>query len=204
MGYPAFLFFWRIYISRIFRETCAWIPLKASFDICKNIASKTAFAYFHPYTTWARAEKTVGWDGATETWVSLLLFYQAGTMFGIQEWIEEGRQIALHTTKRRTPEETLVIDGGFCHGHAGIAHIYARLYEYYQYPAFQSATEYWLTELQQFVEAQGGIMNYQEHRGEAGWYACDSLLGGSAGIALVLLNQYSKVEPAWDRMFLLS
>lgn len=128
----------------------------------------------------------------------------AGQMFDRPKWIEWGREIATHTLTIRLPEETLIVDGGLCHGYAGVAHVYKRLFDFYGEESFHQASTFWMQELLQFIEAQGGLLNFQELRGEAGWFRCDGLLGGATGAALAMLSYINPKPPKWDGCLLLN
>jgi hypothetical protein len=81
-----------------------------------------------------------------------------------------------------------VVDASICHGSAGLAHIFNRLYQATGQSVFRSAAEEWL---QHLVET---------------WCpdAEPGLLTGAAGVGLVLLAASTPHEPRWDRLFLLS
>lgn len=80
---------------------------------------------------------------------------------------------------------------GICHGAAGVAHVLHRLSVATGRSRAWEATQAW-----------GRALLRQLERGQR----CPEpgLLGGTAGVVLVLLSLASDVEPAWDRMLLLA
>jgi hypothetical protein len=108
----------------------------------------------------------------------------------------------------RPPEKTGVRDAGFCHGTAGLAHIYNRMYQATGNPALRRAAVYWLERTLDFyrrARASGASWVQGSRDGaEEGSWTGTGLLGGAAGVALVLLAATTPIEPTWDRMFLVS
>jgi hypothetical protein len=108
----------------------------------------------------------------------------------------------------RPPAETGVVDAGFCHGAAGLAHIYNRMYQATGEPKLGRAAVYWLERTLDFYRLardDGGswVRGSRDPAKEGPWNGT-GLLEGAAGVALVLLAATTSVEPVWDRMFLVS
>ena len=103
-----------------------------------------------------------------------------------------------------------VIDAGLCHGAAGVAHIFHRLFLGTGERRFAEAARSWFRHL---LEMRGG-----ERRGFAGfptwgpnrmgeprWIADPGFLAGAGGVALALIAATTpKADPSWDRVLLLS
>ena len=66
------------------------------------------------------------------------ILYQAGITFNDQKVIDFALEVLYHSTHRRTVEETQVFDAGICHGSAGVAHIYNRMWHYTKDPVFKA------------------------------------------------------------------
>lgn len=121
-------------------------------------------------------------------------------------WEHEAVALACRAAER--PEAaTKVVDAGFCHGTAGLAHLYNRLYQATGEPRLGRAAVHWLErtlEWCRLAEDDGGswVAGSADPR-QGPWTGID-LVHGAAGIALVLLAAATPVEPVWDRMFLLS
>ncbi|MEM7350298.1 MAG: lanthionine synthetase C family protein [Acidobacteriota bacterium] len=104
-------------------------------------------------------------------------------------------------------------DAGFCHGAAGVAHTFHRMYQATGEPTFAAAARTWLQRL---------LASQQLDMGETGFFTdplsphigvrpggpelqeTGGLMRGAAGIGLVLQAAISDEAPDWDRLMLLS
>jgi lantibiotic modifying enzyme len=128
---------------------------------------------------------------------------------GDAEWEHAAVALACRSAERPA-SETGVVNAGFCHGAAGLAHIYNRLYQATGEPKLARAAVYWLERTLDFYHlarengsswVQGSWDAAQKERWT--WTGIE-LVEGAAGVALVLLAAATSVEPLWDRMFLVS
>lgn len=99
-------------------------------------------------------------------------------------------------------------DPALCHGTAGLSHLFHRLHQATGEPGFRDAAERWLRRTRAQRRPGKGFGGYLS-RGRladrsVGWIADPGFLGGAVGIGLALLAAASPVEPAWDRLLLLS
>lgn len=135
-----------------------------------------------------------------------IALWQAGEALNDDVIKQEAINICLHTTKRKTPEETGIVDAGICHGTAGVAHIYNRMFRYTQKQEFKIACDYWIKETLNMATFKDGFAGYKSYKGEEkGWNNSCNLLDGVAGIGLVLHSYlHPEDEPTWDRCLLLS
>ncbi len=117
------------------------------------------------------------------------------------------RNMALNVIKicshRRDTKKEFVLDAGICHGSAGIAHIFNRVYQKTGDPELKDAALYWLDDCLQKASFIDGLAGYKVWRRD-GWLTKSGLLEGIAGIGLVLLAAISSIEPNWDECLLLS
>lgn len=108
----------------------------------------------------------------------------------------------------RPLEQCGVDDAPLCHGAAGLGHIFNRLFQSTGRVEFADAARDWFSRALKMRHPGEGIGGFQaaEKRagGELDWVSDPSLLTGAAGIALALIAATTSVEPAWDRMLLLS
>jgi lantibiotic modifying enzyme len=113
-----------------------------------------------------------------------------------------------HEAARRWSEVSKVQDTGLCHGAAGLAHLYNRLFQSTGEGLFADAARAWFARtlsLQRPGQGVGGFSSLEfEPDGSERWMETPGLLTGSAGIGLALLAAISPQEPSWDRMLLLS
>lgn len=131
--------------------------------------------------------------------------YQAGKITQNREWINKSVEILLHSTKRRTFETTFAIDGGLCHGTAGIAHIYNRMYKCTSIEDFKLTSDFWFSETLKMAKFPDGLAGFKAWRTpERGNWALESgFLEGIAGIGLAMISAVSDIEPNWDECLLL-
>jgi hypothetical protein len=106
------------------------------------------------------------------------------------DWIEAGKRLALGAAAR-PPEQSGVSDVGFCHGSAGLAHLFNRIYQATGEPSLRETAEFWLAQTLERLSSDDVQPPYNGL----------GLLEGAAGVALVLLAAASDHEPQWDRMY---
>lgn len=98
-------------------------------------------------------------------------------------------------------------DAALCHGAAGNAHIFHRLYRRTGDRRFREAALAWFDNTLAYRKPGvgiGGFRTWAEVDGGQGFVDDASFLGGSAGIGLALLAAVTDTDPAWDRLLLLS
>lgn len=103
---------------------------------------------------------------------------------------------ALDIAKRATHfsrSQSGVVDSYMCHGASGAFHIFNRLYHKTGEKIFLESSQNWASVIFDLLENPSDVsqMNF-------------SFLEGKTGIGLSLLSGLSKIEPAWDRILLLS
>jgi len=132
--------------------------------------------------------------------------WNAGIVLDEQSWKDDAEKIFLITLKRKLLAPNGVVDGSFCHGTAGIAHIYNRMYQSTGEKHYKLAARYWLNETLKMATHNNGIAGYRY------WYPSTEdnykdepgLLEGAAGIGLVIMAAISDLVPAWDEALMLS
>jgi lantibiotic modifying enzyme len=122
-------------------------------------------------------------------------------------WEREAIEI-VRGAAERAPEQAGIVDAGLCHGAAGLGHLFNRMYQATGEAALGEAAHFWLQRtlaMRQPGEGVGGYLAWEPREaGEVRWVADPGLLTGAAGVALALLAAATAVEPAWDRMLLVS
>lgn len=132
----------------------------------------------------------------------------AARSFGRADWQAEALAIA-RLAAARTPEETRVTDVGLCHGATGIAHLFNRFHQATNDDGMRQAAERWYRialDMRRPGEGIAGFIGWADtgRPGEGEWRGEPGFLSGVAGIGLALLAAVSDVEPAWDRVMVLS
>lgn len=136
--------------------------------------------------------------------ISIALWH-ASQALGRKDWEKEAIDTILHASKRRGLVENGVVDAGLCHGTAGIAHIFNRMYGYTGLEELKEASNYWFAETLKMARFEDGLAGFKAWQGnERGWVNEPGLLEGIAGIGLALISAVSDIEPAWDECLLLS
>jgi lantibiotic modifying enzyme len=134
----------------------------------------------------------------------------AATLTGRGTWRDAAIAIGRASAGAADAPAFGAVDGGFCHGAAGIAHCFHRLYLGTGEPAFASAFRDWLRLLLSMRRPGRGVAGLQfwglrePETGTEGWVDDRSLLSGAAGVGLVLLAGLRPSLATWDRLFLLS
>lgn len=107
------------------------------------------------------------------------------------------------------PDMYEIEDACLCHGAAGAAHIYNRLYQAKGDSRYRDASIFWFECVLDMFRPGTGIGGYSKYArhydsSTATWEASPDFLDGSIGVALALLGAVTTVEPQWDRLLLLS
>ena len=97
-------------------------------------------------------------------------------------------------------------DPGLCHGAAGLAHIYNRLYQATGEEALARAARDWFDVTLGMRDPDRLRTGFQflvwDEVRDLHWREEESLLTGAAGVGLALLAAASPVVPDWDRMLM--
>ncbi len=113
------------------------------------------------------------------------------------------KELFLSTSKRKTKNETLVVDSGYCHGSFGNAHIFYQLYRNDKNPCYLKASQFWLDD---GLNKYSGDSNrpYLQWMGEGDlWNFELNVLMGISGIGLTIIDCLSKTQNYWDECLML-
>jgi lantibiotic modifying enzyme len=119
-------------------------------------------------------------------------------------WEKKALQILTHSTTRKKLQENLIMDACFCHGTAGNAHIYNRMYRYTGKNIFKESAHYWLGHTLNMAVYADGAAGFKVFLDNDVMQNSYGLLDGIAGIGMVLMAAISDIKPAWDSCFFLS
>lgn len=100
-------------------------------------------------------------------------------------------------------------DAPLCHGAVGVAHIFNRIYQETGDRRCLDAALFWFNRALAMRQPGTGVGGYSsltrpDPLKPIVWEASAAFLDGSIGVALALLSALTPVDPAWDRMLLLS
>jgi hypothetical protein len=104
----------------------------------------------------------------------------------------------------RPQAEAGVDDASLCHGSAGLAHLFNRMYQATGEPRLAEAAVSWFERTLAMRRPGHGIGGYEAREPGGARSADQGLLTGAAGIALALLAATTDIEPLWDRILLVS
>ena len=123
-----------------------------------------------------------------------------------KEWENKALEILRYSIKRTDLEKNSVIDAGLCHGAAGIAHIFNRMYINTKNTEFKNAADYWYVETLKMANHENSLSGFKAWHTEkyGGWQEEFGFLEGIAGIGLALMSAISDTDPTWDEILLIS
>ena len=130
--------------------------------------------------------------------ISLLL---AGRAAGVAAWEEAGLHAA-RVAATRPFKDTGVIDAGICHGSAGLAHLFNRLWQATGDERFAEVARRWV-EHTIGLRGDKGIGGYQAWKADH-FEDTTGYLTGATGIGLALAATIATTPPDWDRPLLVS
>ncbi|MFZ0322201.1 MAG: lanthionine synthetase C family protein [Candidatus Sulfotelmatobacter sp.] len=138
----------------------------------------------------------------------LSVLLQVARRAGREDWHKFANQILDHCLAW-PPDESGVKDAPLCHGAAGVAHIFNRLYHDQNDPRCLHAAVAWFERALAMRRPDSGVGGFSSLTRPVPsepivWEASPAFLDGAIGVALALLAATSAVEPGWDRMLLLS
>lgn len=126
---------------------------------------------------------------------------KAGKVMNNNVWIDKAYDIFVKSINRF--DKINVLDAGICHGSAGLAMIYRRIFLNSNRKEFEEAAQFWIDRTLKHSIFEKGLAGYLSFASD-GRIQDYSLLTGVAGIGLVLLSYLHNNNQAWDELFLLS
>jgi lantibiotic modifying enzyme len=131
----------------------------------------------------------------------------AARAVGEPEWERQALDVALAAAGREA-STALIRDAGLCHGAAGIGHLFNRMFQTTGEERLAEAARFWFRQALGMRAEGEGIAGFRawevDPSSGASWRSDPGVLEGAAGVGLSLLGALSTVEPAWDRMLLVS
>lgn len=121
-----------------------------------------------------------------------LLLYRAGSILGKAKLIASAKAIAKTTAKRKDLRETDVVDPFFCHGSAGLASFYNRLFLEKEEQQYLISSDFW-------IKKTLDLLNKNDFPADN----IHGLLEGLAGINLTLISHEKKEAAYWSKVFFL-
>jgi lantibiotic biosynthesis protein len=132
------------------------------------------------------------------------ILYQSGILLNKEEITKFALEVLTHSTRRIADQETMVKDAGICHGSAGIAHMYNKLWHSTHQAVFKMACDFWMQRTLDMATYTDGMAGHKKYTGTEGVFeSTPALLDGIAGIGLVLLS-YLTGDFSWDYCLMLN
>jgi len=122
---------------------------------------------------------------------------------GEPAWAAAATGLAVRAATR-PPDQTGVVDAGLCHGSAGLAHLFNRMYQMTAEPALADAARFWVERTLELCSAMAPGRGVTPTEATRPAWKGPGLLEGAAGIALAMEAAATTAEPAWDQMLLVS
>lgn len=164
-------------------------------------------SWFSPWTGTAEVrDSRLSWCYGDLGILAILL--QVIRWFPREHWKDFTERLLEHCLARPL-ERAGVNDAPLCHGAAGVAHIFNRIYQAQGDERCRRAALMWFERALAMRITGRGIGGFftasrPDPYGPLLWEVNPGLLDGTMGIALALLSAVSAIEPEWDRMLLLS
>lgn len=160
----------------------AWLASRQNQAACASLyAYGSANANSESRCAWCYGDAGISW-----------VLAQVGRQYGQAEWQRLGLQAA-KLCVQRPPRQRGIVDGGLCHGHAGLAHILAR----HARATPDACSSAWRQCVDSHMLSTLEIL-------EAGSEEEYGYLEGRSGMALTLASYYLGLEDSWDFPLLLS
>jgi hypothetical protein len=122
---------------------------------------------------------------------------------GEPAWEAAARRIA-RAAAARPPATAGIQDAGLSEGAAGAGHLFNRLFQATGDEELAAAARFWLHRALALRQPGRGIAGFRAAAAGGEWMDEPGFLIGATGIGLALLAAISPVEPAWDRLLLIS
>jgi len=166
-------------------------------------SSLSIYPYSFETNTKESSTSRLGWCYG-DLGVALSLIH-AGNAIDNVRLKEEAFHIASHAIKRKDLKENGIVDAGLCHGTAGIAQIFKRIYFDSNDSSFLKASDYWFEKTLPMIQPQKNLMTgYCKWDSKIGYVNCFGLLEGISGVGLSLLSALSDEPLNWDESLLIS
>jgi lantibiotic modifying enzyme len=132
------------------------------------------------------------------------ILHQYGVLFVDENVIHQSLEIFHHSSKRRSDDNSGVTDAGFCHGTAGVAYIFYKIWHVTKDPIFKDTAEFWYRKTLDYSFYKDGIAGFKRYNHvQKVWVNDSGLLEGVAGIGLSIIG-FLFDDYTWDYCFMLN
>ncbi|MBS1780027.1 MAG: hypothetical protein JST70_11920 [Bacteroidetes bacterium] len=172
------------------------IIIKFMLNVASNPIDNCAFPSIYVKDEPLQVSKRLAWCYG-DLGIGLIL-YQAAITLEDNELLLFASNLLIQSTQRTKVEDTLIYDGGICHGSAGAAHIYNKMWNYTGETEYKLASAFWIKKTLEFAKYQDGLAGFKKYNSMLKIHQNDfGILEGIAGIGLVLYS-YITNDFSWD------
>jgi lantibiotic modifying enzyme len=194
-----------IYLCKVFqanikRSTCQELLKKSvSFLLTQEISLADRISMFPSYNKASNPlYSRLGWCYG-DLGIAMSIWHY-GITFNDNLMKEKAMEIFMFSANRKNLRENHVIDASICHGTAGIAQIYKKMFFYTEHEEFKDIAIFWIEQTLLMSKYNDGIVGYRANGNDNSI----DMLNGIAGIGLVLLSFLTNEDANWDECLLLS
>lgn len=114
-------------------------------------------------------------------------------------------QVLRQAARRKTKEESGVVDASICHGSFGNALIFNKMHYWTGEAIFKESANFWIADGLSKAIHENGFAGYKQYVPmDGGWHPRLSLLDGIAGIGLTIIDYLSEEVNNWDECLMIS
>lgn len=134
-----------------------------------------------------------------------VVLLQSSYLFKSESLRKKALYILEFSSKRTNLEQNSVFDLGICHGTLGVSHIFKNAYHKSNINKFQDASKYWLNKSLLLSNYDDNYLGIKKWNPSTQSFIPElSLLEGSAGVGLVILNTLAPLNTNWDECLMLN
>ena len=189
----------------IYKRKTKYIAKSIIDFLSNNLKEDKTYSYF-PYTYDLNSNNKIN---SRLSWCYgdlgiAFIMLQYGKLFHDKKIEALSLEILIHASKRRSHNETGIVDAGLCHGAAGVAYIFSRLWHNTKKSEFHEASNFWFGEMLKHSKYSDGVAGYKRYNHLENNMVNDcSLLEGVAGIGLAIISHLYE-DYSWDSCLMLN
>ena len=131
-------------------------------------------------------------------------FWQASKVLKDEKLQNQAIEIFMHAARRKSPDQSFVMDADICHGAFGIGRIFRNIHWEKGIDELEEAASYWIKtglDMGNYSDGFGGFKHWDGRTKD--WSNKLSVLEGVAGIGLISIDLISEFNSSWDECLLL-
>lgn len=125
-------------------------------------------------------------------------YLRAGITFSNEKWFNEGMQILLNCSQRRTPEDSRVVDAGVLFGATGLALMFNKVFKLTKINQFKETSDYWFDQVLSYANRNDGYAGfkavYNQWHNYTNLSFCEGIIGIGAGLIASLRPDFNDFD----------